>query len=226
MDTTAELFQAIKQGDVGRVEALLDADPSLATARTESGISASLLAIYYGQHGIAEALLARVPEIDIFEAAAAGRVTRVADLLNANPELVNTTSADGFSPLGLAAFFGHPGIVGLLIDFGANPNAASKNPMNVRPLHSAVANRQPVLALEIARALLEAGADVNAAQHGGWTPLHQAADHNYVEVVSLLLAHGANPSARADDGRAPLDMAAERGFAEVAELLREAAARS
>ena len=44
--------------------------------------------------------------------------------------------------------------------------------------------------------LLAAGADVNATQHGGYTPLHEAAQHGDVELVELFLSAGADPTHR------------------------------
>ena len=59
--------------------------------------------------------------------------------------------------------------------------------------------------------LLEAGADPDAVQRGGWTPLHSAAHNGDARTVELLLAHGAGQAALDDDGRSVADMAAESG---------------
>ncbi|MBV9773233.1 MAG: ankyrin repeat domain-containing protein, partial [Gemmatimonadetes bacterium] len=71
-------------------------------------------------------------------------------------------------------------------------------------------------------ALLEAGADANARQHGGYTALHAAAMHGSGERVELLLAHGADPALPADDGRTAAGFARERGHAAVAARLAPA----
>jgi uncharacterized protein len=57
--------------------------------------------------------------------------------------------------------------------------------------------------------LLESGADPDAVQRGGWTPLHSAAHNGDARTVELLLAHGADPAAIDDEGRSVADMAAE-----------------
>ena len=59
--------------------------------------------------------------------------------------------------------------------------------------------------------LLEAGADPDAVQRGGWTPLHSAAHIGDARTVELLLARGADPAALDDEGRSVADMAAESG---------------
>jgi uncharacterized protein len=94
--------------------------------------------------------------------------------------------------------------------------------MKVQPLHAALAHDDPKASFPIAEALLRAGADPNAAQHGGWTPLHEAAHHGYLALAELLLAHGADPRAASDDSSTPLQMAERGGHAEVAERLRVA----
>ena len=70
------------------------------------------------------------------------------------------------------------------------------------------------------RLLVEAGADVNARQHGGYAPLHSAASRGDVALIDLLLDRGADPNAAADDGKRPIDFARERGHAQAAEHLR------
>ena len=77
----------------------------------------------------------------------------------------------------------------------------------IRALHIAVMARD----VEMARLLLEAGADVNGrSEEGGFTPLHSAAQNGNAELVRLLLDHGADRSARTDDGQTPADIAGER----------------
>ena len=44
----------------------------------------------------------------------------------------------------------------------------------------------------------------------GWTALHSAASHNYLEVVNVLLEFGADPSIKNSDGLTALDYARAR----------------
>ena len=220
MTATTEFFDAIRSGDVAAVDAQLRGDATLAAARNESGVSALLWAYYSGQPGVAERLLTSGVELNIFEAAAAGDLGRTRELLARDPALVDACTADGFSPLGLAAFFGRPEVLKLLLNEGAEPNSPSRNAMRVTALHSAAANREPELSLRMVETLLRSGADPNVKQHGGWTPLQQAAAHGRTQIVNVLLAHGADPAARSDDGKTAADKAAEGGHAEIAELLR------
>lgn len=219
MTTTTEFFDAVGIGDVGAVDERLRNDASLASARNASGISALLWAYYNGQPRVAELLLASGVQLDIFEAAAAGDLARSRVLLAHDPSLVDACSPDGFSPLGLAAFFGRPEVLKLLLNEGADPNAPSRNAMKVTPLHSAAANREPALSLRMVETLLRAGANPNVQQHGGWTPLQQAAAHGHAGMVELLLSHGADPAMKSDDGSTASDKAKEAGFVEVAERL-------
>lgn len=59
--------------------------------------------------------------------------------------------------------------------------------------------------------LLVQGADVNARNAHGWTPLHVAAAGGDPAVVALLLRHGADVHAQSHIGTTPLDNAAMRG---------------
>jgi ankyrin repeat protein len=215
----SELFQAIRSGDREAAERLLEGDPSLASARDASGISALTLATYHGRPGIARAIRSRVVDIDPFEAAALGESGRLAELLAKDPTLLSALSPDGFPLLGLAAFFGHLEAAELLLSNGADPNAAATNPMRVRPLHAAAATSDAANAVELTKRLLARGADPNSSQHGGWTPLHEAAGNGNAALVSLLLAHGAYANARSEDGRTPADMAREKGHGGVVDLL-------
>ena len=68
---------------------------------------------------------------------------------------------------------------------------------------------------------LAAGADVNAKDKRGFTPLHMVAD---IGIVELLIAEGADAKAESDRGATPLHGAAFSGHAEIAELLIAAGA--
>lgn len=217
----AQFLEAVKKGDRSAVDRMLDAEPSLASARDEHGTSAVLLAHYYGRTDVAAALLSRGPALDVFEAAAAGDAQRVASLVDADRSLADAVAADGFTPLGLASFFKRRGIVKALLERGAKPSLASRD-QAFTPLHSAVATDAGASDSEIVRLLLDAGADPNATSREGGTPLHTAAFTGELEIAEMLLAYGADPSACDAKGRTALDLARDRRNVEVAALLHHA----
>ena len=73
--------------------------------------------------------------------------------------------------------------------------------------------------------LLGAGANVNAKDTGGWTPLICACTNGHTPIVKLLLAGGANVDAKDRAGRTPLRVASDVGHKETARALMEAGAR-
>src|SRR3989442_13093775 len=103
---------------------MLDANAGLLNARGGNDESAAMLAVYYGKKGVLELLLGRGAELNIFEAAAAGKGGRVVALLAADPSLANGYAPDGFPVLGLAAFFGDLDEVNLLVRLVGDENAA------------------------------------------------------------------------------------------------------
>ncbi len=215
-------FAAVADGDLAATRELLERAPDLADVTDEEGRTGLLVAIYHGHHHLVNLLSERRTTVDVFEAAARGDVARVLELLREEPARAHQTSPDGFRPLGLAAFFGHPEVVEVLLEAGADPDVSSRNAMRVTPLHSGAACRDPEAALDICRALLRRGADPDATQAGGWTPLHQAAQHGNERLVDLLLEHGAASTPLSDDGRSPVEMARQRGHDRIVERLERA----
>lgn len=155
-------------------------------------MSELLQAIYRGDTAKADDLLAADPALDVFEAAALGRADRLRDLLDEDPSLANAWANDGFQPLGLASFFGRVEAARLLVERGAEVNSASRNNLEVMPLHSACATGDREARYAIAALLLEAGADPNAKQEGGFTPLMEADQNGDTRLRDLLVEHGAS----------------------------------
>src|SRR6185295_1205681 len=213
--SSAAFIDAIKAGEFERVKAMASADPTLIDARSRSGDSAILTAVYHHQKEIVNLLVARGAALSLFEACAAGEIERVERTLD--PATVNAHSADGWTPLHLAAFFGHPKITEMLLAQGADVATRSRNPNGNTPLHAAlVGNHKLVVGLLIGR-----GADVNAADANGWRPLHLAAANNNLDAINELIAQGADVTAGNGEGLTPLSIAQEKNHREAAALLRK-----
>jgi uncharacterized protein len=207
-----DVYAAIDHGDLA---AALDAATTPPRGDRPGPI---LYALYQGKRDIAAALADRAGRLDLAEASALDRPDRVADLLDAGAP-VDGRTPDGYTPLQLAAFFGRDAAAEVLIARGADVDAVADNDMRIRPLHAAVAGRHR----QIARRLLAAGAQVDAAQQHGWTPLLAAADNGDAELVAALLAAGADPSLGNDAGLTPAAAAAAKGHTRLADDLATAA---
>ena len=94
-------------------------------------------------------------------------------------------------------------------------------PCHFTALHHAAA----LDAVEIARCLLDNGADINARASQRQTPLHTATLNSRATLVALLLRAGASPDCRTDVGMTPLHWATMRGDEEIVAMLLAAGAR-
>ena len=100
----------------------------------------------------------------------------------------------------------------------ANPAALNDTTWTAArtPLHAAIRGQRP----EVARLLIERGADVNARDRDGVSVLSTAALLGQTEIATLLIDRGADLREDVDRrGLGPLHMAASRGHAEVVSLL-------
>jgi len=97
----------------------------------------------------------------------------------------------------------------------ANPNTRDKN--GNTPLHLAAEHGF----LDVARLLLEHGADVNAIGKSGWTPLHVAAVNGRMAIVRLLLEHGADVDVIDNYDQTPSDRARQVGYEGIARVIEE-----
>ncbi|MEO5500358.1 MAG: ankyrin repeat domain-containing protein [Ginsengibacter sp.] len=211
-----EIIDLIKTGKNNLLEQEINDNPLFTEIKTEQGISLLQFAAYCRNSFAVDILKKKQQNFDIFEAASIGDNDKVNTLLDKNPELLNSFSTDGFTPLGLASFFGHLSLVKLLLRRGANPNIASNNQFKVAPIHSACA----ISHLGIVELLLEHDADVNAKQMNGVTPLHSTCHNGQTKLSKILLENGAEINAKMDNGQTPLFMAQEKGFQETADLIK------
>jgi len=226
MENSQGGFELLQAGDADTLRQLLEREPAVAEARDANGVSLLMHSIYRGHRDLAELIANKKKALDIFEAAALGRLDRLKQCLNEDPMRaasaakscsINSYTKDGFTALHFACFFGQPAAARLLIENGAAVDAVAANPTRVMPLHSAASARN----LEAARLLLEHGAAgmVNARQQAGWVPIHAAAQNGDRAMVELLLKHHADPKLTNDVGKTPAIVASEKGHEDIAALL-------
>ena len=223
---SSPFLKLIQQGATSEVADAVQADPSLAASRDPQGVSSLIWSIYCGQPLVRDFLLARLAAdsivLDIFEAAAIGDEAQLKSLLQMDAELVHAFSGDGWTPLHLAAAFGTPLAVALLLTAGAPVEAVSQNPQRNQPIHAALALGKNIKTVKL---LLDHDAPVNATQAGGFTPLFSAASAGRQDLVELLQAHGADPFHKSDAGKTAADFARDRGHLELAVWLESQTAR-
>ncbi len=153
----------------------------------------------------------------LYDAAVYGDYDGVRRILAQNPGTVHEVDEYGFTALHGVAGEHHPEMAQLLIDHGANVNAA--NDEGVTPLHLAA---WP----EMVAVLLRNGADLEARDRRGDTPLlTQAAEPESEDVMEALLQAGADVEARNADGESAMDLALAREEDEKVDLLESFAVR-
>ncbi|MBI4905512.1 MAG: ankyrin repeat domain-containing protein [Acidobacteria bacterium] len=214
-DTLQEFFDAIRADDVFLLTQMLNQDPALRNAKAPNGVPAVMMAVYHHRPDVINLLARSGANVDACTAAAMGDVARLSAALADDKDALARQSADGWTPLHLAAFFAKKDAVEYLLQAGAPVTVRSGNQLNNHPLHAAAAGKSP----EVVALLLTYGADPNATQAGGWTPLHAAAQNADAEMVKALLTSGATIEVRAENGQSPLDLAMGVGSQEVVDLL-------
>ena len=169
-------------GNLTKVRSMLKADPSLAVAKSSWGELPIQGAAQTCNRPIAELLLKNGAQLDIFVAAALGRVMDVRKFLKADPSLSAAKGVHGLPLMYFAAIGGDTKLAGYLEKHGAGVNDGADG--GYRAIHAA-AIRGDVMML---RWLVQHGADPNKPGFEGKTALdlakagrHRAA----AEVLSL-----------------------------------------
>jgi len=205
-----------------------------------------------GVAALALSLAARSPQTgavpdsqqQFFDAIRKGDSARTLELLKQHPALMRSTYRNGITPVLFAVYAHHKEIAELLISTAKiEPNifeaAATGRIERVRELlkqdpalvHAWSADGWTALHLnfdnlEMAKLLIESGADVNVNSRNtlNATPLQGAAANDWIELAKLYLAHGANVNCRSEGGGSPLHEAAGNGFLDFARMLIESGA--
>ena len=190
------LFNVIEKGDVETVRLLVEAGADVNAAEGFGG------------------------NTPLHEAVENGNAEIVQILVDAGADI----EAEGFmgrTPLGLAAEEGATEILQILLGQGADngtPEGEDKQSPAIgsEALFTAIKKGD----VETVRLLVEAGADVNAAEgFGGNTPLHEAVEEGNAEIVQILVDAGADIEAEGFMGQTPLGLAAEEGATEIMQIL-------
>ena len=184
----------------------------------------------FKEHAPDEQFIANVRNLT--EAAVRGNAEVAQDLLSQNSTLVNEQGhvaeehmefmrahdADhGWTPLHLAAHYGNLDIVKILLDYGADIEAVSKNAIANTPISAAAWGNH----LDIVEYLLERGAKVDARNAWGSTALRRAIDADRLLLAALLLKHGADPNVADNEGISPLKASIKAEKKQAVELMSQ-----
>jgi ankyrin repeat protein len=202
MDKTP-LMYAASRGKYNIVELLLEKGADVKAVDKETGQSAVYFARFRKHTKVADLLEQHLAETkpplpspkpavgkrselnaQLLRAASEGKVSVIEELL-AKGANVNTSRADGSTPLMLALYCNRKDAAQLLIEKGADVNA--RDNVDWTPLLNALDSNLT----ELAVALIKKGADINAQSKDGKTPLLLARQKKNSEIEFLLQKMGA-----------------------------------
>jgi ankyrin repeat protein len=144
-------------------------------------------------------------ELDIHAAIGCDDVQRVIKILQTHPRVGESRNLAGRPALHSAVRLDRKEIVKLLLDNGSHPDIPSSESGVGHDGETALLQVAFWGRLEIAKLLIERGANVNAKAADGAVPLHEAARMGHVDVARLLLEHGADVNAKDNKGETPMD---------------------
>ncbi|MFP3023396.1 MAG: ankyrin repeat domain-containing protein, partial [Wolbachia sp.] len=187
-----QLFDAVKQNNLGKVKELIDQGASINAADTS----------IYGKKPI--------------HIAAENNNKNIIEFLLNRGVSVDDTERVGNTPLHYTAWRGRLEAAEFLVNRRANINAADNS--GKKPVHVAVENNNK----NIIEFLLSKGVSVNEADKNGSTPLHYASWNGCLDVVEYLIGKGADISVKDKDGKTPLNAAIDQKHDDIIKYLKQA----
>ncbi len=216
-----DVVEATKQGDLSKLNQLLERNPKLAQAKDERPGAAKATALHYaawsGHKEIAELLLSYGADINLYdETYDAPPIGWAGE--NGQKEMFDFFLEKGAKlNIGQAAAYGELRLVHSFIENDADlVNFGTVDPSKGwSPLwEAAFWKREETVAY-----LLAKGADINATTRRGETPLHGAVMGADRSIIERLLLTGANVDAQADNGMTPIHRAIWQQSVDIVALL-------
>ena len=230
------LFSAAYCGDTEAAEFIINKGVDINLVRRgHENVSVLMAACFNNQYKMAEYLIDKGADINyenshgysIFHKITDHRQLELAELLIKKGYILNKIYRNGQTPLMTVCEGIKPDsernseyiqMAKLLLKYGADPNLTSGGPVEQETaLMMTLENSNN----DMARVLIENGADVNASDAAGITPLMIAARRGNVEGVAMLLKRGAAVNACDQDGENALFGAIMYGHNQIVKLLIE-----
>jgi quinoprotein dehydrogenase-associated probable ABC transporter substrate-binding protein len=226
-DVQVELANAVLASDEDRIRFLVEKGADI-NKRDKQGYGALQAAARNRNDKLIPLLVSLKADVNgrdndgftaLIHAAERNHVPTIRALVAAGADLEASVDG-GFGPLSLAIEGGKLLAAQALIELGANVNAAAGSdrvtPLMVAASQLAVGEaakeierRQGLRSTDIATALIERGADVNAVNAEGVSALMIAAARGNIPMIGLLLEAGADPNLKSKAGKTAIDIARE-----------------
>jgi ankyrin repeat protein len=136
------------------------------------------------------------------------------DYIPGMPAITPKLTMAGATPLMLAAAAGDPNLARTLLEAGADPLLTNEEKSTALMVAAGLAfkrdrptEKEYEGALEVAKMLVERGADVNAVGENSWTALHGAAYNGADDIVRWLVENGAQLDPLDDFSQTPWSIA-------------------
>lgn len=149
----------------------------------------------------------------IFDIARTGTVTEVKELMKQNPDIINQTNDQGFSPLILACYRGNVEVAKFLMDNVKDINYKSQE-------GTALAGLSVKYNKDLVEYILKKNANPNLADATGSTPLFWAVKFGNKELTELLLKYKADKTIKDSQGMTPFEYALQTNNKEIINLLK------
>lgn len=191
-----KLQELLGSRDADKIIEYIRSEPEILSQKEKSGATGFMQVLYHRIPQVATVASKLKTELTFDEAVATSKIDQVKSQIEQDEELVSAFCADGFTPIGLATFFGQSDMAKLLFASGADPSVCANNAMKVNALHAAAATGS----FELIELYLTNGYDANVPQMNDITAIQSAAYRGDLEMVKLLVRHGADPKIPSVDG--------------------------